>query len=284
MAAQYLCLFDAPGTFNNLEILPGKQPNKNKRYPRPKKPFSSANNFKKNPPMKNTFGFFFFLLFATSVSFSQKDYNDKLDESVEVLTDLKNIGENSVPPSLLGKAEAIVIIPKLKKGGFVVGGKYGKGIAMVRTESGNWSDPVFVQITGGSIGFQIGYSSLDLFLVFKNASTLRRLTKGKGTFTLGGDATVAAGPVGRQASANTDLDFEAEILSYSKSRGIFAGISIEGSDLRMAENLNEECYGSNRAARIVLENGKSGIKKKKSVERLKRKLWELENGREYGSR
>ena len=234
--------------------------------------------------MKNTFGFFFFLLFATSVSFSQKDYNDKLDESVEVLTDLKNIGENSVPPSLLGKAEAIVIIPKLKKGGFVVGGKYGKGIAMVRTESGNWSDPVFVQITGGSIGFQIGYSSLDLFLVFKNASTLRRLTKGKGTFTLGGDATVAAGPVGRQASANTDLDFEAEILSYSKSRGIFAGISIEGSDLRMAENLNEECYGSNRAARIVLENGKSGIKKKKSVERLKRKLWELENGREYGSR
>ena len=150
---------------------------------------------------------------------------------------------------------------------------------MVRGEDGRWSDPIFVKITGGSIGFQIGYSSLDLFLVFKDASTLRQLTKGKGTFTLGGDATVAAGPVGRQASANTDLDFEAEILSYSKSRGVFAGVSIEGSDLRMAKDLNEDCYGSNRAAEDILKNGESGVKNTREIRAVKKELSRMSGNR-----
>lgn len=230
--------------------------------------------------MKHLSWMFLLVLFSTANLLAQKDADYKLEESIDVLSNLKDIEESSVPPSLLKKAEAVVIIPKLKKGGFVVGGKHGKGVAMVRTENGGWSDPVFVQITGGSIGFQIGYSSLDLFLVIKKASTLRQLTKGKGTFTIGGDATVAAGPVGRQASANTDIDFEAEILSYSKSRGIFAGISIDGSDLRMEKKLNAEFYGDEKTAQSVLEKGESGVVDSKSVHRLKDKLLLLANERQ----
>ena len=229
--------------------------------------------------MKFVLGTFLITLFSITAVFAQKDYDEILDETTEVLEDLQKIDDSSVPPSILKKAEAVVIIPKLKKGGFVVGGKHGRGIALVRGEDGNWSDPIFVKIAGGSIGLQIGYSSLDLFLVFKNASTLYQLTKGKGTFTLGGDATVAVGPVGRQASANTDLDFEAEILSYSKSRGVFAGISIEGSDLRMDKGLNKDCYGSNDRAETILKNGEHGVKNAKGIREVKRELSKMAGNR-----
>ncbi|MEO1263051.1 MAG: lipid-binding SYLF domain-containing protein [Bacteroidota bacterium] len=229
--------------------------------------------------IKFVWGTFLIILFSATALVAQKDYDEILDETTEVLGDLQKIDENEVPPSILKKAEAVVIVPKLKKGGFVVGGKHGKGVAMVRGEDGRWSDPIFVKITGGSIGFQIGYSSLDLFLVFKDAGTLRQLTKGKGTFTLGGDATVAAGPVGRQASANTDLDFEAEILSYSKSRGVFAGISIEGSDLRMANDLNKDCYGSNDRAEEILKNGESGVKNTREIRNVKKELAKMAGNR-----
>jgi len=222
---------------------------------------------------KSILGMFVFSLINISGAYAQKDSQDKLDESLKVLMDLQKIKEETVPPVLLEKAEAVIIIPKLKKGGFVVGGKIGKGVALVRTEDGTWSDPVFIKITGGSLGFQIGYSSLDLFLIVRDANTLRRLTAGKGTFTLGGDATIAAGPVGRQASAHTDLDFEAEILSYSKSRGIFAGISMEGSDLRLDKKLNADCYGNSKRAKDILKNSESG----ETAERLKRKLLMLES-------
>lgn len=230
-------------------------------------------NLLKFGAVKSILGMFIFSMIIISSTHAQSDSENKLDESLKVLTDLQKIKEETVPPVLLEKAEAVIIIPKLKKGGFVVGGKHGKGVAFVRTENGDWSDPVFVKITGGSIGFQVGYSSLDLFLIVRDANTLRRLAAGKGTFTLGGDATVAAGPVGRQASAHTDLDFEAEILSYSKSRGIFAGISMEGSDLRLDKKLNADCYGNNKRAKDILKNSESG----ETAERLKRKLLMLES-------
>lgn len=213
------------------------------------------------------------------VSFStidaQEKENEKLEDAIEVLEDLQNLeidGEEDIPAELLEQAEAVVIVPKLKKGGLVVGGKFGKGIAIIKNKNGTWSDPTFIKLAGGSFGFQIGYTSSDLFLIFKDRKTLRRLTTGKGKFTLGGDATVAAGPKGRSASAKTDLDFEAEILSYSRSRGIFAGVSLDGSELKIDDAANKSYYGDKNMGRDIIKTGKSGIKSSALIEELKKLL------------
>ncbi|MEM6633992.1 MAG: lipid-binding SYLF domain-containing protein, partial [Bacteroidota bacterium] len=181
--------------------------------------------------------------FTTSIQWAHAQETKKLEEVEEVLGALIDQPDEGVPRALLEKAEAIVVIPKLKKGGFVIGGKFGKGVAMVRKSNGDWSDPVFVKLAGGSLGFQIGYSSTDLFLIFKDAGTLERLAYGKGQFTIGGDISIAAGPVGRQSSAKTDLDFDAEVYSYSRSRGVFAGLSLDGSELKVDKEANQSYYG-----------------------------------------
>ena len=153
-----------------------------------------------------------------------------------------------------GESRSYCSHPQTQERGLVIGGKFGKGVAMIRHEDGSWSDPAFIKLAGGSVGFQIGYSSTDLFLIFKSAQTLQRLARDKGQFTIGGDIGIAAGPVGRQSSAQTDLDFETEIYSYSRSRGVFAGISLDGSELKIDKEANRAFYGPSYDVRKLFES------------------------------
>lgn len=224
--------------------------------------------------------FLFVLLASVQFTYAQDKEQDRLDDVYEVLKelqDLPNDDEEGIPYALLEKAEAVVIIPKLKKGGLVVGGKFGRGIAMIKNKDGQWSDPAFLKITGGSLGFQVGYTSSDLFLIFKSSKTLRKLTSGKGKFTLGGDVAVAAGPHGRTASANTDLDFKAEIYSYSKSRGIFAGVSLDGSELKLDKKANTSFYGDAGQGKSIIRNGSFGLKSLAILDKIKQALDSFED-------
>jgi lipid-binding SYLF domain-containing protein len=137
----------------------------------------------------------------------------------------------------------VAILPDVVKAGFVVGGRYGRGVILLRQPDGSWSNPVFITLAGGGIGWQVGVQSTDLVLVFKTSNSLDRILKGKGKLTLGADVAVAAGPVGRQAEAATDAMLRAEIYSYSRSRGLFAGVSVEGAGLLVDCEANEAFYG-----------------------------------------
>jgi len=148
----------------------------------------------------------------------------------------------------------VAIIPDVIKVGFVLGGKYGKGVVLVRDESGRWTLPVFLQLFGGSVGWQIGAQSTDVILVFKTRKSVDGLFKGK--FTLGADAAIAAGPVGRQATASTDAQLKAEIYSYSRSRGIFAGVSLEGSILEVDADADAAFYGAEPTTPAEILQGK----------------------------
>jgi len=148
--------------------------------------------------------------------------------ATESLAEIMSIPANGIPASLLKDAEAVAIVPSVLKASFVVGGRRGHGVVVLRGPDGQWANPLFVTLTGGSVGWQIGVQSTDIFLVFKTKRSLDGFLKGR-KFTLGADAAVAAGPVGRQAEAGTDGKLQAEILSYSRSRGLFAGVSLEGS-------------------------------------------------------
>eukprot|EP01037_Dinobryon_pediforme_P004993 gene4993-5040_t len=163
--------------------------------------------------------------------------------------------KETIPHDLISEYQGIVIIPSLINAGFGIGGKRGKGIAMVKLEDGRWSDPVFVTLTGGSIGFQIGVQSVDLVLVFRHKGVLTKVKNGD--FTIGGDVSAAAGPVGRSTSANTDYKLEAEVYSYSRSRGLFAGISINGSNLGIDKKANASFYGSEISSQDIFALGKS---------------------------
>jgi len=180
-----------------------------------------------------------FSLMFTAVK-SQEKESEKLQAASNVLNNFVGMKEK-IPQKLLQITQGIIVIPKLINAGFVVGGKRGKGIAVIKREDGSWSDPVFITLTGGSIGFQVGVQSIDLVLVFKNRETLEKI--GKGSFTLGGDASVTAGPVGRNSSASTDYKLEAEVYSYSRSKGLFAGISLSGSALDVDSKANANFYG-----------------------------------------
>ncbi|GKT06850.1 lipid-binding SYLF domain-containing protein [Desulforhabdus sp. TSK] len=164
----------------------------------------------------------------------------KVQSAIEVLDEIMAIPETSIPPSLLSEAYGIAIFPGLLKAGFIVGGRYGVGVLSVRDEKRNWSNPAFFTIMGGSLGFQIGAQSTDVVLIFRTVRSLDSITSGK--FTLGADAAAAAGPVGRRAEASTDLQLKAEILSYSRSRGLFAGVSLEGSSLQVDDKSNSAFY------------------------------------------
>lgn len=164
----------------------------------------------------------------------------KIDDSIEVIKNIVSIPEKGVPPALLRDASGIAIIPGVIKAGFIVGGRYGTGILMVKKKDGGWSYPCFITIAGGSIGWQIGVESIDIVLVFKNERSIDRIVSGK--FTLGADASVAAGPVGREASAATDVQLTSEIYSYSRSRGIFAGLALSGAVLSIDDDANEKFY------------------------------------------
>jgi lipid-binding SYLF domain-containing protein len=189
-------------------------------------------------------------LFFTSVK-SQEKQEDKINAATSVLKDFGKMKE-SIPGELLKVTEGIIIVPKLINAGFVVAGKRGKGVAMVKLENGTWSNPVFVTITGGSLGLQAGVQAVDLVLIFKSRETLEKI--GKGSFTLGGDISVTAGPVGRNSTASTDYKLEAEVYSYSRSKGLFAGISLSGSAIDIDGKANEAFYGNNADAKSLFSN------------------------------
>ncbi|QXE92976.1 lipid-binding SYLF domain-containing protein [Geomonas subterranea] len=174
----------------------------------------------------------------------------KVQKSATVLQDIMKIPEKGIPPALLRDAKAVAIIPGVIKGAFVVGGRHGTGVLSVRKEDSSWSDPIFVSITGGSIGWQVGATSTDLILVFKELKDVDKLLQGK--FTLGADAGVAAGPVGRKVEAATDITFKSGILSYSRSRGLFAGLSLEGAALQVDDQADAAYYGREIAAQDIM--------------------------------
>ena len=175
----------------------------------------------------------------------------KIASSIEVLQEFTTMKGN-IPAELLKITEGIIIIPGMKNAGLIVGAKRGKGIAAIKNADGSWSDPVFVTLTGGSIGFQAGVQSVDLVLIFKKRSTLEEI--GKGSFTLGGDISATAGPVGRSSTASTDYKLDAEVYSYSRSKGLFAGLSINGSSIDIDENANENFYGESADAKTIFDN------------------------------
>jgi lipid-binding SYLF domain-containing protein len=178
----------------------------------------------------------------------------RLNNSHDVLTEIMGAPDKGIPQELLEKSQCIVIVPGLKKGAFIFGGKYGRGFILCRASSGKgWSAPAGVTVEGGSFGFQIGGEETDAVMLVMNKRGARKLLESK--FTLGGDASVAAGPVGRTSSADTDLQMHAEILTYSRSRGVFAGISLNGATLRPDKESNEELYKNHRSNEQIVMGG-----------------------------
>ena len=178
----------------------------------------------------------------------------RLKTSAEVLTEIMSAPDKGIPDELLEKAQCVVIVPGIKKAAFIVGGKYGKGFIECRRASGKgWSAPAAVKVEGGSFGFQIGGSTTDLIMLVMNKRGAEKLLSSK--FTLGADASVAAGPVGRTASADTDLKLHAEILTYSRARGVFAGMALDGATLRPDNETNTEMYGGRRTNKQILRGG-----------------------------
>jgi lipid-binding SYLF domain-containing protein len=174
---------------------------------------------------------------------AQSEEAATVDSATEVLQALAALPLKGIPPALLQDAQGVVILPHVLKAGFILGGRYGRGVLLVRGPDGGWCNPVFLTLAGGGVGWQAGIQSTDLVLVFKTRSSLDRLLRGKGKLTLGADAGVAAGPVGRQAEAGTDAQLRAEIYSYSRSRGLFAGVSLEGAALLVDADADEAFYG-----------------------------------------
>ena len=167
---------------------------------------------------------------------------DRLDASAETLTDMMRAADKGIPQDLIDKSRCVVVVPGMKKAGFIFGAKYGRGFATCRQHDGTgWSAPAAIRVEGGSVGFQIGGSETDVVLLVMNEGGMHHLLSDK--FTLGGEAAAAAGPVGRNVTAQTDAEMHAEMLSYSRSRGLFAGVSLEGATLRPDGDSNRELYG-----------------------------------------
>jgi lipid-binding SYLF domain-containing protein len=176
---------------------------------------------------------------------------DRLDAAADVLKDMMHADDKGIPQDLMNRAQCVVIVPNMKKAGFIWGAKYGRGFAMCRRHGGvGWTAPAAMRIEGGSFGLQIGASESDVVLLVNNESGMKHLLSDK--FTLGGDASAAAGPVGRDASAQTDVALHAEMLSYSRSRGIFAGIALEGATLRPDKDSDRDLYGRDINNREIL--------------------------------
>lgn len=203
------------------------------------------------------YAFVIVALSLATLSAQSSDEARRISDSIIVLDEIMAAADQSVPRSILEKAVGVAVFPSLLKGGFVVGGQRGKGILSVRDkQTGVWSAPAFLTITGGSIGAQIGAQAIDLVLVVNNDRGLEQLVKNQ--FKIGADAGVAAGPVGREASAATDIQMRAQILSYSRARGLFAGITLNGATIRQDRDANERFYGTAyRTGQIVFE-GRAG--------------------------
>lgn len=194
------------------------------------------------------------MLGASVVPADMNKLDERLSSSAHVLQEIMGSTDKSIPQSLLDRSEAIVVIPSVLKGGFILGGKYGRGVESARSVgSPGWSAPAFIAVGGGSFGLQIGGQSVDYVLLIMNSHGLESLLKDK--FEIGVDASVAAGPVGRNADAKTDALLRAEIISYSRSRGVFAGVTLNGAVMNQDKDANKEMYKRDISAReILLEN------------------------------
>jgi SH3 domain-containing YSC84-like protein 1 len=181
---------------------------------------------------------------------AERETPRRVDRSAEVLGEIMAAPDKGIPQDLMEKAQCIVIVPDLKKAAFVVGAKYGKGVISCRMSNGHWSAPGSVRIEGGSVGFQIGASEADLVLLVMSKRGAEKLLGDQ--FTLGAEGEVAAGPVGRDATAQTDARMSAEILSWSRTHGVFAGLSLQGATLRQDLKDNEELYGKSVTNREIV--------------------------------
>jgi lipid-binding SYLF domain-containing protein len=185
---------------------------------------------------------------ATAADLSTKEAS-RVKEAATVLREIHAVPDKDVPQELWDKAECVIVVPGLKKAAFVIGGEYGKGLMSCR-HNGEWSAPVFMQVGKGSWGLQIGAQSIDLVLLVMNASGMEKMLRNK--VTLGAEASIAGGPVGRDARAATDVQMKAEILSYSRTQGLFAGVNLSGGVVKPDEDDNTDLYGPNVAARDVV--------------------------------
>jgi lipid-binding SYLF domain-containing protein len=190
-----------------------------------------------------------------ALALAQSEEAERAAEAAKVLDEIQAVKDQSIPQSLFDKAQAIAVFPSTIKGAFLVGAQRGKGVLSGRTTNG-WSAPAFVTLTGGSVGLQIGGQATDIVLVVLNERGLTNLSSN--SFKIGGDASVAAGPVGRDAAASTDYRFQAEILSYSRSRGAFAGLSLNGSTIRADRDANRRIYGRDYTTRDIVSGGRGG--------------------------
>jgi lipid-binding SYLF domain-containing protein len=166
--------------------------------------------------------------------------SDRVQAAADVLDEIQGAPDKGIPQEVLGSAECVAVVPSMLKGGFIVGAKYGRGLASCRTPKG-WSAPAFFVVTGGSFGFQIGGQAVDLVMLIMNKDGMKHLLSSE--FALGADASVAAGPVGRHAEGNTDWKMRAEVLTYSRARGLFAGVTLNGAQIKQDKDSTREFYG-----------------------------------------
>jgi len=195
-----------------------------------------------------------FGLSAVSAKESADDERERAQNAASVMSEIMQIPEGGIPNELMAHAEAIAVIPHVVKGAFGLGGEYGKGLVSHRMDNGRWSAPSFIRIGGGSFGLQLGVQATDLVLVFTNRDGFKGLLDGK--VKLGVDAAVAAGPVGRDASASTDVLLKSPVLAYSRSKGLFAGISLDGAVVSIDDSANKKAYAKEVSAEDILYHGK----------------------------
>ena len=178
--------------------------------------------------------------FAADNQAKESKATDRVEAAADVLNQIQSAPDSGIPQEILGKAECVAVVPSMLKGGFIVGAKYGRGLATCRTSKG-WSAPAFFMTTGGSVGFQIGGQAVDLVMLIMNDDGMQHLLSSK--LELGADASVAAGPVGRHAEGNTDWKMRAQVLTYSRARGVFAGVSLNGAVVKQDKDATREFYG-----------------------------------------
>lgn len=183
------------------------------------------------------------------------DYKEQSEKAATVFHEIMGTPDKAIPNDILDRAECVAVFPNVIKGGFIVGGRGGRGVASCRTAARGWSPPAYFDLGGGSVGLQIGAQATDFVLLFMNKDGMNSLLSSK--FTLGGDASVAGGPVGRQAGAETDAAMNAQILSYSRSKGLFAGLELKGVVIKPDEDDMEAAYGKGVTAKEILKEGKS---------------------------
>jgi lipid-binding SYLF domain-containing protein len=175
--------------------------------------------------------------------------SDRVQAAGDVLNEIESAPDSGIPQEVLGRAECVAVVPSMLKGGFIVGAKYGRGLASCRTPKG-WSAPAFFTLTGGSFGLQIGGQAVDLVMLIMNNDGMQHLLSSQ--FALGADASVAAGPVGRHAEGNTDWKMRAQVLTYSRARGVFAGVSLNGAVLKQDKDSTREFYGHMMTSKAAL--------------------------------